>query len=558
MRSTQIGAFHQTRFSFARSLVRRVAEGGWTITLKSMDVSAENIGEAHYEIDCAGEIHQFYVFATHLEPGQRSDRAIATAWDFTFALCEGKVDVAALADLRFNVPMQDDGRYDSRVLCITRANKSGRIFDDVVDCLAAGQQPDKDAIIKVGYLLRTTAVFANGMFGMSDFERLRGRSAFGQPFAAQMMVVYLVRLFSFDVVDHLAKRRAPDTAVPLASQFRRFLGVGNATGLGMAPFLVIHPRIISKWIVARETAIARMRSQSGATEMERSRFMTLLERSIAHVREWRTGDERQRSRLAVLESELTQVLDIQRSDKPGALANGRYLWQAVLDHADQSLSEESQELLASLILEVRPDLSDDLENDLIAEDFTDTQPGSTLAQLKSEIEDRYDWALRVDFEDVRQNYYFWYRSEVKYEPRLGVRGTDDGIDRELRLDVARTVNRLSRHIDGLDPTALSETVDHFLLRHPEHREAVQRIWSTRDYPYAEIRENLLSADLLPLNLLRCKLSFLGATKFDPKSDRWLRVAIFQGAPLPVQTRIPRDAADDWFCPAFSISGHDSR
>ena len=552
MRSARIGAFHQTWFSFARSLVRRMAEGGWTIARKSMDISAENIGEAHYEIDCVGVPYQFYVFATHLEPGQRSDRAIATAWDYTFALREGRVDVAALADLRFNVPMQDDGRYDSRVLAITRANKSGRIFDDVVDHLAVGQQPDKDAIIKVGYLIRTTAVFANGMFGMSDFDRLRGRSAFGQPFAAQMMVVYLARLFSFDVVDYLAKLRAPDTAVPLSSQFRRFLGVGNATGLGMAPFLVNHPRIISKWIVARETAIACMRSQTSATDQERSRFMALLERSIAHVREWRTTDERQRLRLAVLESELVQSLDRHRSVKHGAMPHSGSFWRAVLDHAAQNLSEETQELLASLILEVRPDLNDDLEDDLIAEDFSDTQPGSTLAEFKSEIEDRYDWALPIDFEDAGQNHYFWYRSEVKYEPRLGVRGKDDGADRELSLDIARMVNRLYHHLDDLDRTSLSETVDQFLLRHPEHREAVQRVWSTKGYPYAEIRENLLSAELLPLNLLRCKLSFLGATKFDPKSDRWLRVAIFQGAPLPVRTRIPQDEADDWFCPAFAL------
>ena len=32
--------------------------------------------------------------------------------------------------------------------------------------------------------------------------------------------------------------------------------------------------------------------------------------------------------------------------------------------------------------------------------------------------------------------------------------------------------------------------------------------------------------------MRLKLSFFGAVKFDPKSDKWLRINMFQGAPLP--------------------------
>ena len=35
-------------------------------------------------------------------------------------------------------------------------------------------------------------------------------------------------------------------------------------------------------------------------------------------------------------------------------------------------------------------------------------------------------------------------------------------------------------------------------------------------------------------MLRLKLSFFGALKFDPRSDKWLRICMFQGAPLPHQ------------------------
>ena len=52
------------------------------------------------------------------------------------------------------------------------------------------------------------------------------------------------------------------------------------------------------------------------------------------------------------------------------------------------------------------------------------------------------------------------------------------------------------------------------------------------YAYAEIRDNLLGAELRPIDMLRCKLAMFGARKFDPRSDRWLRITLFQGAPFP--------------------------
>ena len=36
----------------------------------------------------------------------------------------------------------------------------------------------------------------------------------------------------------------------------------------------------------------------------------------------------------------------------------------------------------------------------------------------------------------------------------------------------------------------------------------------------------------PIDILRCKLSFFGASKYDPKSNLWTRITLFQGAPLP--------------------------
>ena len=55
---------------------------------------------------------------------------------------------------------------------------------------------------------------------------------------------------------------------------------------------------------------------------------------------------------------------------------------------------------------------------------------------------------------------------------------------------------------------------------------------TENFPYAEIQDNIIGSKLIPIDMLRLKLSFFGAIKFDPKSDKWLRICMFQGAPLP--------------------------
>ena len=49
-----------------------------------------------------------------------------------------------------------------------------------------------------------------------------------------MMLVYLVRQFTFDQVNHVAKNRNPKFAVKLDPKICKNLGIGNSTGLGMA------------------------------------------------------------------------------------------------------------------------------------------------------------------------------------------------------------------------------------------------------------------------------------------------------------------------------------
>ena len=91
------------------------------------------------------------------------------------------------------------------------------------------------------------------------------------------------------------------------------------------------------------------------------------------------------------------------------------------------------------------------------------------------------------------------------------------------------------------------TLASFLQEFPQHRAAVQRVQRLATHPYAEIRDNLICESCKPIDMLRCKLSFFGAAKFDPKSDRWTRITLAQGAPL----RDELADADDWWLPVFA-------
>lgn len=165
---------------------------------------------------------------------------------------------------------------------------------------------------------------------------------------------------------------------------------------------------------------------------------------------------------------------------------------------------------------------------------------ATLGKL---IAKDWDWALATDFDQPQDCAQFWYVSEAKLEPRLGNRHTEDGADLESPLDIARQVKALAN-----DLPADETPVGRFLVSAPQHRAAARRVQMLATHPYAEIRDNLIAADCLPIDLLRCKLSYFGAAKFDPKSDRWTRITLCQGAPLFDEL----DNADDWWLPVAGI------
>ncbi|MDX1432517.1 MAG: hypothetical protein R3286_08710 [Gammaproteobacteria bacterium] len=554
MRLARMGVFHPTRLGFARTLVRRMARERWRIAREICELDDDGFGTVVYRIDTPAGTLRFVAFSSFLPPERRTDRVIAEQWDSTFVLTTAAPDETTLARLAANVPRQEAGRMSASELILSRANRSVRLFDHVVGRLAAGRQPDLAQIAGVGYLMRTTAVYGNGKFGLGDFAQVVRGGIFRLPFQAEMLTVYMARHYSLELVEHIAARRGTERACALDREAARYLGVGNATGLGMAPFLVTHPALVHRWVAARETAIARVGAVEHATPALLARFRELLERAMRHVAEWRTDDERQQARLRTLALDLER-LHRERYAGPALRRGASHPWREVMEWAARHAAPETQELLNSVLLELHPELVDELENETAADERQRIAPGMTLAELRELLERRYDWALALDFSRPGAEHYFWYYSADKEEPRLGERARDPGAEREMGVDIARGVNRLHRELAALDAGALSLSVAEFLMRHPRWRGLVQRVQSLRDCDYAEVRDNLLDASCMPIDLLRCKLSIFGASKFDPKSDRWTRITLFQGAPLADE--LDRPDADDWCFPIMPRASGDA-
>ncbi|POA91486.1 hypothetical protein SAMN03159355_02886 [Pseudomonas sp. NFPP10] len=541
MKAARLGAFHQSRLSFMRQLLRRLKAENWQFQRPLWTLDSQGVGRAVYTATGPQRSYSLVAFAHDLDPALRSDRVIATAWDATFALFDGVPDAADLDRLEANVPKQEAGRISSRELCMARANRSVRLFDHVIEALAAGRQPQREFIDEVGYLMRTTAVYGSGKFGAADRESIAQRPELAAPFQAEMLTVFLIRAFTLDLVEHLAQARAPRQAVPLEPQLRRRLGIGNSTGLGMAPFLLNHPVLLNNWVQARETALQRVRAVRQPSAAERQRFVEFLTRAQAGIGHWHSEHELQHGRILQLQGDLQRLehhlaSGILEQDSP---------WDELYRWAEGALSLEAQECLVSLLLEPYGHLVDELGAGMQADEQASfSVDGSmSIGRLRQILDEHYSWVAAIDFSSQASRALFWYVSEEKLEPRIGQRFAEPGQDLEQPLAVARDIAQLQAALPGWSD---AQSVASFLLRHPEYRHSLRRVQLAPAFPYADIQDNLIDQALLPIDLLRCKLSFFGATHFDPRSDRWVRITLYQNAPFPHE--LGQMAADDWSYP----------
>ena len=543
MKLARMGAFHQNRLSFMRVLLRRATTEKWIFERPLFDINSQGVGRAVYSADTGKKRYSLVAFANDLPPERRSDRVIATEWDASFALFDGIPTQSDLDRLEKNVPLQEAGRVTKKELSISRANRSVRLWDYVVDSLAAGDQPKVNLVENIGYLMRTTAVYGSGKFGAADRETLVQRPEFQGSFQVEMLTVYLIRTFVMDLVEHMAHAKAPQSAVKLKPTLRRKFGIGNSTGLGMAPFLIKHPMLLNNWIAAKEEALSRVRSVESVAPEDFQKFKSLLPRALQNINNWQSEHPIQKEKLAILKQDFEMI-----NSKVASLdQNTSFLWEMLHCWAEKALSLEGQELLISLMFEPYGYMIDDLSGCMSADEFKGFRiDGSmTIGNLNQVLETIYDWALKIDWSSKSANARAWYVSEEKLEPRLGERFEEDIADYEQPLQPGRDAAALHTALKGWSG---HEKIATFLLAHPEHRHTVRRCQIVSKFEYAEIRDNTIDAKMLPIDLLRAKLAFFGAGHFDPRSDRWVRINMFKGAPFP--NELHTEAADDWAYPAL--------
>ncbi|PDH18531.1 MAG: hypothetical protein CNB62_01230, partial [Pelagibacterales bacterium MED-G44] len=113
------------------------------------------------------------------------------------------------------------------------------------------------------------------------------------------------------------------------------------------------------------------------------------------------------------------------------------------------------------------------------------------------------------------------------------------------LAIARDVKRL---YDKLLCLRSNLSIDKFLVDNSDLRHVVRRVFIIEKFPYSEIQDNTISEKIVPIDMLRLKLSFFGALKFDPRSDKWLRICMFQGAPLANNLK---DLDEQWVYKTYS-------
>ena len=526
MKLSKLGSFHQSKLSFLRSFLNEFKD--WNYNRDLFQLNEKGFGTAVYSFSKNKRTYSLVCFANQIKDDERSDRVIATKWDAAFTLHDGIPNKKDLDRLINNVPKQEVGRLSYKELTLSRANKSVRIFEHVVESLANGKQPDIKTLSNVGYLYRTTAVYGSGKFGLADRFRIKNREEIYGPFRLEMMLVYLVRQFTFDQVNHIAKNKNPKLAVELDLEICRNLGIGNSTGLGMAPFIVNHPTLLNNWILARETALKKIREIEKVTKSEIDIFYRCLIKSLKNVSSWHTNSEFQNKKINLLINDLKRFIKFMKEDfnfESIYQFNQIYIW------AEENLNDECIEYIVSMMMEPYDKIIEPLINKMSSEEdkYFNIPVNRTIKDLRNILEKNYSEILKIDFAKKQNNQKFWFISKNKEEPRIGDRFIEQGSDLEQPLAIARDIKKLYE-IVFIKKNSLK--IGKFLSENNDLRHIVRRAFITEKFPYAEIQDNTIGSKLMPIDMLRLKLSFFGAIKFDPRSDKWLRICMFQGAPLP--------------------------
>lgn len=550
MRPEHLGTLAPTRLSFSRVLLRRMIREQWSIAPRIFELDEVGAGTAVYTIDTGTHLLEVVIkaVAPHADEQTKSDRIVGIRWDAAGGLLEGHADEERIEQTFTALRDIYRGRTANDTHALGRFNRSYRLFDHVVERLASGRQPEVELLTDVGYLARNTGIEANGTSGTRSYRSLEPGHPLATPYAAQMLTLYTFREFVADLAEHLAAGRAP-AAARLRQDVRRYLGFGNASGLGLVLFVNDHPFLFNRWLELREAALAHaLRTPPEAAASRAPRLRELLARTIRFKTEDRTTYDgfaasatlaRECAEIAPLVDEYIAFGTIQGSqaDRP---------WQALAD-AIGPCARETRELVNSLLIELDPEFCDALTPLLSADEDLSLDPLMSCGELRDVIHREYAWAFRYDFSQPDARRYFWYKSIEAEEPRRGLRGGEvPGYD--LAVDVPGDVQALEEALAATQPDG---SVGALVQARPELRFAAERVQSLTGLPYHSPRMNMLSDDLRPADVIKfVKGATYGSDKckdVERSLGRWVRGIFFHGA--PTASELSAGVDDDWIFPS---------
>ncbi|RBM12525.1 hypothetical protein DI005_32370 [Prauserella sp. PE36] len=546
----RLAAMQPTRLSASRSLIEKMTRERWNIELSTMDVSDAGDGVAVYRVDTGSDVFSFAAFSSEPRMVDRTPRIIGQSWDMVGALWEGEADEARIEQTRRELPKLYAGRAAPGTLVWCRSNRSLRAFEHSVRALADGRQPDPDVLRGIGYLMRNTGLDANGTFGTRTFISYGDRHPLRVPYHAQMLTAYLMREFSADLCERLA-RGVSSRAVPLATEYRRYLGLGNGSALGLVLFVANHPRLVDRWLTLRERALlAARRLDPSEADGRWDTLLGLLDRAITYRRQ----DPMSYNVFPASEhvaAELEKVRGLVTRLKAGERFAGPEVpaFEQLRGEIAGTVTAETEETLDALLIEFVPQECTRLTEELLVDEQLVREPGMTIGELRRLLEEEYRWALELPIAGEHDRRRIWYKSRSSEEPRSGPREEVPG-GFDLSVDVPGLARALRAQLDTYDPRV---RVGRFLFDNPEQLAAIERFQALRGNPYAQPYVDALDVEFVPARLIRLMNGALyGLDRTKDYLNRTLRGLIFQGA--PTREDIARGDESVWWWPAEPGAG----
>ncbi|MBT2548929.1 hypothetical protein [Arthrobacter sp. ISL-65] len=537
-----LGALQPTRFSASRTLVNKMVQERWVISRAEFEIDAYGQGNARYHVAVNDDwSFEFVVFSNAPEEGvERTDRIIGSHWDMMGALIEGAAGGERIEQTKRELPKLYGGRAAPGTLIWCRANRSMRAFDLTVESLSRGEQPPARVLGAVCYLMRNTGLDGNGTFGTRSFAAYESEHPLRTPYHAQMLTSYLMREFSLDLAEHMAAAVDPNAA-QLSHEFRRFLGLGNASGLGLVLFAKNHPRMVDRWISLRESSLAEARDLVLAADApELDRLDALLERAINYKAQDRMRYTYQPA-AALVSGELAELRSRLASMRVSAIEPGSLLDS--LYRASAALTSETQEILCAMLLELLP-MPDDMSSLVTVDEHATADPATPVSELLNIIAEDYGWATDVDLDEPSALHFAWYKSANAEEPRRGpLKDLPDAFD-DMTLDLPQKLQQLVPLLRDSDPDRTTGSV---VRQHPEFRATVERLLALRDTGYHTVWANTRDEHFNPAHIIRLfNSAFYGLDKTKEDGPVGVVGVLFHGAPTPAD--IASGTGQDWLFP----------